>query len=164
MPFHQSDILFVQSLLTLPVCPDPSGQQGPTTMPAFHYNSMRKESRSLNNEDGFYEGQASLSSQILCVLICLFKMISAYINLLLFSFHNHHHHHQVMMMIRCGRCPTPPHLPTSTSPATPSASPHSPLPFSSLPTSSLFSDHNFIVWYDTMKMIFHLNINGITIE
>ena len=22
----------------------------------------------------------------------------------------------------------------------------------------------FIVWYDTMKMIFHLNINGITIE
>ena len=47
--------------------------------------------------------------------------------------------HRVMMMIRCGRCPTPPHSPTSTSPATPSASPPSPLPSSSSPTSSSLS-------------------------
>ena len=63
----------------------------------------------------------SLTGQILFVLICLFKIIPAYNN------------------FRCGRCPTPPHLPTSTSPATPSASPPSPLPSSSSPTSSSLS-------------------------
>ena len=31
-------------------------------------------------------------------------------------------------------------------------------------TETAIALNNFIVWYDTMKMIFHLNINGITIE
>ena len=56
--------------------------------------------------------------------------------------HRHHHHPQennTIIMVdtrRCGRCPTPPPSPTSTSPATPSAWPLSQLPFSSSHTSS----------------------------